>query len=80
MTAWRFEFRRLGERFCALPCNRTERRRHKDGTRAFLLDEMDQRGPWHKFTPPARDRTSTEEMWQRLEAGAIDMMVTAVLR
>ena len=38
-------------------------------------DEIDQWGPWHKFTPPARDRASTEEMWRRLQAGEIDMLV-----
>ncbi|MBI3940074.1 MAG: amidohydrolase family protein [Acidobacteria bacterium] len=38
-------------------------------------EEIDRWGPWHKFTPPARDRASAEQMWQRLEAGAIDMIV-----
>ncbi|MFQ5857245.1 MAG: dihydroorotase family protein [Anaerolineae bacterium] len=37
-------------------------------------DEIDQRGPWHKFTPPARDRASADEMWGRLEAGDVDMI------
>lgn len=37
-------------------------------------DEIDQWGPWHKFTPPARDRASADEMWRRLEAGDIDMI------
>jgi allantoinase len=37
-------------------------------------DEIDEWGPWHKFTPPARDRDSVGEMWSRLEAGHIDMV------
>lgn len=37
-------------------------------------DEIDERGPWCKFTPPARDQASANEMWQRLEAGDIDMI------
>lgn len=37
-------------------------------------DEIDEWGPWHKFTPPARDRASADEMWDRLEAGHIDMV------
>jgi allantoinase len=37
-------------------------------------DDIDTWGPFHKFTPPARDRASTEEMWNRLEAGEIDMI------
>ncbi|HEX9926614.1 MAG TPA: amidohydrolase family protein [Anaerolineae bacterium] len=37
-------------------------------------DEIDERGPWCKFTPPARDQASADEMWNRLEAGDIDMI------
>ncbi len=37
-------------------------------------DEIEKWGPWHKFTPPARDRASTEAMWQRLQVGDIDMI------
>lgn len=37
-------------------------------------DEIDERGPWCKFTPPARDQAATEEMWRRLERGDIDMI------
>jgi allantoinase len=37
-------------------------------------DEIDRWGPWHKFTPPARNRAAADEMWQRLEAGQIDMV------
>lgn len=37
-------------------------------------DQIEAWGPWHKFTPPARDRESAEEMWQRLELGHIDMV------
>lgn len=37
-------------------------------------DEIDERGPWCKFTPPARDQASALEMWDRLEAGDIDMI------
>ncbi len=40
----------------------------------FYLTEEDVRrkGPWAKFTPPARDANATEEMWKRLERGDID--------
>ena len=37
-------------------------------------DEIDEWGPFHKFTPPARDRASTEAMWKRLEDGDVDMI------
>jgi allantoinase len=37
-------------------------------------DDIDTWGPFHKFTPPARDRAATEEMWNRLEAGEVDMI------
>lgn len=37
-------------------------------------DQIDEWGPWHKFTPPARERASANEMWNRLEAGEIDMI------
>ena len=37
-------------------------------------DEIDERGPWCKFTPPARDEAAAAEMWNRLEAGDIDMI------
>jgi allantoinase len=37
-------------------------------------DEIDRHGPWRKFTPPARDQTSADEMWHRLEVGDIDMI------
>lgn len=38
-------------------------------------DDIDKWGPFHKFTPPARDYASTQEMWQRLERGDVDMIV-----
>ncbi len=37
-------------------------------------EEIDQWGPWHKFTPPARDPDSAAQMWNRLEAGDIDIV------
>lgn len=37
-------------------------------------DDIDAWGPFHKFTPPARDRASTVEMWNRLQGGEIDMI------
>lgn len=37
-------------------------------------DEIDRWGPWHKFTPPAREREAAEAMWARLEAGDIDLI------
>jgi len=37
-------------------------------------DEIDTWGPFHKFTPPARDGASAAEMWRRLESGEIDMI------
>ncbi len=37
-------------------------------------DEIDERGPWCKFTPPARDQAAAAEMWSRLEVGDIDMI------
>ena len=37
-------------------------------------DEIDERGPWCKFTPPARDQAAANEMWGRVEAGDIDMI------
>ena len=37
-------------------------------------DEIDTWGPFHKLTPPARDRASADEMWNRLEAGDVDMI------
>ena len=37
-------------------------------------DEIDTWGPFHKFTPPARDAASAAEMWRRLESGQIDMI------
>jgi dihydroorotase-like cyclic amidohydrolase len=37
-------------------------------------DDIDTWGPFHKFTPPARDRASTVEMWNRLQAGEVDMI------
>jgi allantoinase len=43
----------------------------------FYLDEelIAEVGPWAKFTPPARDRAAAGAMWDRLEAGDIDMIV-----
>ncbi len=43
----------------------------------FYLTEQDieKWGPFHKFTPPARDYASTQEMWQRLCNIDIDMIV-----
>lgn len=38
-------------------------------------DDIETWGPFHKFTPPARDYASTQEMWQRLERGDVDMIV-----
>lgn len=41
----------------------------------YLAEELiDEWGPWHKFTPPARDRASADAMWERLAAGDIDMI------
>lgn len=37
-------------------------------------DQIDEWGPWHKFTPPARARASAEAMWGRLEAADINMV------
>jgi allantoinase len=37
-------------------------------------DDIDTWGPFHKFTPPSRDRASADEMWNRLELGQIDMI------
>ena len=37
-------------------------------------DDIDTWGPFHKFTPPARDATSAAEMWNRLQAGEVDMI------
>ncbi|RME50263.1 MAG: dihydroorotase [Caldilineae bacterium] len=37
-------------------------------------EEVSRRGPWCKFTPPARDRAAADAMWQRLEQGDIDMI------
>lgn len=36
--------------------------------------EIEQWGPYHKFTPPARTAADRDEMWRRLEAGDIDMI------
>ncbi len=35
-------------------------------------DVVRQKGPWAKFTPPARSAAEAAEMWQRLERGDID--------
>jgi dihydroorotase (multifunctional complex type) len=42
----------------------------------FYLTERDvrERGPWAKFTPPARSADVASEMWRHLEAGQIDMI------
>ncbi len=37
-------------------------------------DDIDAWGPYHKFTPPARDRASAGEMWERLQSGEVDMI------
>ncbi|MQA99841.1 MAG: amidohydrolase family protein [Actinobacteria bacterium] len=37
-------------------------------------DEIDEWGPFHKFTPPARTAADRDGMWERLEAGDIDMV------
>lgn len=37
-------------------------------------DEIDEWGPFHKFTPPARTAADRDGMWQRLESGDIDMV------
>ncbi|MGH2734135.1 MAG: dihydroorotase [Actinomycetota bacterium] len=37
-------------------------------------DEIEQWGPFHKFTPPARTEADRDAMWGRLEAGDIDMI------
>lgn len=37
-------------------------------------DEIDIWGPFHKFTPPARDAAARDELWQRLEVGEIDIL------
>lgn len=35
-------------------------------------DDVRRKGPWAKFTPPARSAAEAAEMWQRLERGDID--------
>ena len=37
-------------------------------------DEIDEWGPFHKFTPPARTALDRDGMWQRLQEGHIDMV------
>ncbi len=37
-------------------------------------DEIEEWGPFHKFTPPARTEADRDAMWGRLEAGDIDMI------
>lgn len=37
-------------------------------------DEIDEWGPYHKFTPPARTPADRDGMWDRLERGHIDMI------
>lgn len=37
-------------------------------------DEIDEWGPFHKFTPPARTASDRDGMWERLESGDIDMV------
>jgi allantoinase len=37
-------------------------------------DEIDEWGPFHKFTPPARTTADRDGMWERLERGEIDMV------
>jgi allantoinase len=37
-------------------------------------DEIDEWGPFHKFTPPARTAADRDGMWARLEAGDVDMV------
>ena len=34
-------------------------------------DDMAEKGPWVKFTPPMRDAASAAKMWELLDAGAI---------
>jgi allantoinase len=37
-------------------------------------DEIEEWGPYHKFTPPARSAADRDEMWVRLEDGEVDMV------
>jgi allantoinase len=37
-------------------------------------EEIDDWGPYHKFTPPARTAEDRDGMWERLESGDIDMI------
>jgi allantoinase len=37
-------------------------------------DDIEEWGPFQKFTPPARSNSDKDEMWARLEAGDIDMI------
>ena len=40
----------------------------------LTTDEIEKWGPWHKFTPPARDQASIREMWNRLDVGDVDIL------
>ena len=40
----------------------------------LTLDDVVQRGPYNKFTPPARGEEEVEGMWKRLQMGRIDMV------
>jgi allantoinase len=44
----------------------------------FYLDseEVREHGPTRKFTPPARDRAASEQMWERLAKGEVDLIST----
>ena len=37
-------------------------------------DDVAARGPWAKFTPPARSAEAAAEMWRRLAAGEVDLI------
>ena len=37
-------------------------------------DDIETWGPFHKFTPPARTQADRDGMWERLEAGHVDMV------
>ena len=40
----------------------------------LTADDVAARGPWAKFTPPARTAESAAEMWRRLAAGDVDLI------
>jgi allantoinase len=42
----------------------------------FFLDtgDLEKKGPFNKFTPPVREQTEVEGMWQFMDAGQVDMV------